>query len=77
MIDISDYFYFLQILVAFLIFYLIVIFSVRIFPGFWDSFINVRYGTFKSDVVLADVLSITLATFIGYTAGLILTRYIK
>ena len=63
--DLSNYSYFPQILVAVLIVDLIVIFLVRFFPGFWGSTINVWYDRFGLGAVLADVLVIVLGFFIG------------
>ena len=66
--DLSDYKYFPQILVAVLIIDLIVIFLVRFFPGFWGSTINVWYDRFGLSAVIADVLVIVL--------GFMLAQYI-
>jgi len=66
--DLSDYKYFPQILVAVLIVDLIVIFLVRFFPGFWGSTINVWYDRFGLSAVIADVLVIVL--------GFMLAQYV-
>ena len=63
--DLSDYKYFPQILVAVLIVDLIVIFLVRYFPGFWGSTINVWYDRFGLSAVIADVLVIALGFMIA------------
>lgn len=63
--DLSDYKYFPQILVAVLIVDLIVIFLVRFFPGFWGSTINVWYDQFGLNAVIADVLIIALGFFMA------------
>lgn len=67
-VDLSDYRYFPQILVAVLIVDLIVIFLVRFFPGFWGSTINVWYDRFGLSAVISDVLVIVL--------GFMLAQYI-
>lgn len=66
--DLSDYKYFPQILVAVLIIDLIVIFLVRFFPDFWGSTINVWYDRFGLNAVIADVLVIVL--------GFMLAQYV-
>ena len=66
--DLSDYKYFPQILVAVLIVDPIVIFLVRFFPGFWGSTINVWYDRFGLSAVIADVLVIVL--------GFMLAQYV-
>ena len=66
--DLSDYKYFPQILVAVLVVDLIVIFLVRYFPRFWGSTINVWYDRFGLSAVIADVLVIVL--------GFMLAQYV-
>jgi hypothetical protein len=72
--DLSDYKYYPQILVAILIVDLIVIFLVRYFPGFWGSTINVWYDKFGLSAVISDVLIIALGFFI---AQYVYKNYIK
>jgi hypothetical protein len=72
--DLSDYKYFPQILVAVLIVDLIVIFLVRFFPGFWGSTINVWYDRFGLSAVIADVLVIVLGFML---AQLVYRNYLK
>lgn len=63
--NLSDYKYFPQILVAVLIVDLIVIFLVRYFPNFWGRTINTWYDRFGLSAVIADVLIIVLGFMIG------------
>jgi hypothetical protein len=72
--DLSDYKYFPQILVAVLIVDLIVIFLVRFFPGFWGSTINVWYDRFGLSAVIADVLVIVLGFML---AQFVYKNYLK
>jgi hypothetical protein len=72
--DLSDYKYFPQILVAVLIVDLIVIFLVRYFPGFWGSTINIWYDRFGLSAVLADVLIIALGFML---AQFVYKNYVK
>lgn len=72
--DLSDYKWFPQILVAVLIVDLIVIFLVRFFPGFWGSTINIWYDRFGLGAVIADVLVIVLGFMI---AQFVYKNYLK
>ena len=72
--DLSDYKYFPQILVAVLIVDLIVIFLVRYFPDFFGSIINVWYDKFGLSAVISDVLIIVLGFLL---AQFIYKNYLK
>lgn len=72
--DLSDYQYFPQILVAVLIVDLVVIFLVRYFPRFWGSTINIWYDKFGLSAVISDVLIIVLGFFL---AQFVYRNYVK
>jgi hypothetical protein len=72
--DLSDYKYFPQILIAVLLVDVIVIFLVRYFPDLFGSIINAWYDRFGLSAVIADVLIIVLGFLL---AQIIYKNYLK